>query len=114
MNNKHTHAIIGGNGKTGRRITARLEARGEAVRSLGRSTEIRFDWQDPSTWRQPVSPEAYAEVLVPHMRRSEVEFMVELFVSLMDGYNSAPTNGVEQVLGRPATDFEHFAAKAAR
>jgi uncharacterized protein YbjT (DUF2867 family) len=42
--------ILGGTGKTGRRIVERLTARGAPVRVGSRSAEIPFDWGDPSTW----------------------------------------------------------------
>jgi uncharacterized protein YbjT (DUF2867 family) len=42
--------VVGGTGKTGRRVTERLTARGLRVRAVSRSTEVRFDWQDSSTW----------------------------------------------------------------
>jgi uncharacterized protein YbjT (DUF2867 family) len=42
-----THLIIGGTGKTGRRVHARLAARGASVQSLSRPA---FDWADPTTW----------------------------------------------------------------
>lgn len=42
--------ILGGKGKTGRRVVARLEARGVPVRPASRSSERRFDWYDESTW----------------------------------------------------------------
>lgn len=42
--------VLGGNGKTGRRVVERLKKTGHAVRSVSRSTEPRFDWQDRSTW----------------------------------------------------------------
>lgn len=42
--------IIGGTGKTGRRVAARLERRGISVRPVSRSTPIRFDWSEPETW----------------------------------------------------------------
>lgn len=42
--------VIGGNGKTGRRVAERLDAQGHAVRPVSRSTPIRFDWEDQSTW----------------------------------------------------------------
>jgi uncharacterized protein YbjT (DUF2867 family) len=40
--------IIGGRGKTGSRVTERLEARGLPVRLASRSTG--FDWTDRNTW----------------------------------------------------------------
>lgn len=42
--------VLGGTGKTGRRVAARLEARGLPVRIGSRSAEPRFDWEDRSTW----------------------------------------------------------------
>jgi uncharacterized protein YbjT (DUF2867 family) len=42
--------ILGGNGKTGRRVAERLKARGRAVKPVSRSTAPRFDWTDQSTW----------------------------------------------------------------
>jgi hypothetical protein len=41
-------------GKTGRRVAQRLEALGVPVRNGSRSGDPRFDWEDPSTWRQAV------------------------------------------------------------
>jgi uncharacterized protein YbjT (DUF2867 family) len=43
--------ILGGTGKTGRRIVRRLEERGVPVRVGSRSGEPRFDWKDRSTWK---------------------------------------------------------------
>lgn len=42
--------VLGGNGKTGRRVVERLRAAGHAVRAASRSTHPRFDWEDRSTW----------------------------------------------------------------
>ena len=42
--------VIGGNGKTGSRVAARLTALGHPVRIGSRSSEILFDWEDRTTW----------------------------------------------------------------
>ena len=42
--------LIGGAGKTGRRVESRLRARGVPVRVASRSAATRFDWADESTW----------------------------------------------------------------
>src|SRR5918996_6499795 len=42
--------VLGGTGKTGRRVVERLTARGVPVRIGSRSGEPRFDWEDRSTW----------------------------------------------------------------
>jgi uncharacterized protein YbjT (DUF2867 family) len=45
-----TTLVIGAGGKTGRRVVERLEAAGRLVRAASRSSETRFDWEDPTTW----------------------------------------------------------------
>jgi uncharacterized protein YbjT (DUF2867 family) len=42
--------VLGGTGKTGRRVVERLRAKGLAVRVGSRSGEPPFDWEDPATW----------------------------------------------------------------
>ncbi|WP_040592525.1 SDR family oxidoreductase, partial [Mesorhizobium metallidurans] len=42
--------ILGGTGKTGRRLAERLTAQGLPVRIGSRSGTPAFDWQDRSTW----------------------------------------------------------------
>ena len=42
--------VLGGTGKTGRRIVDRLTARGLPVRVGSRSAPIPFDWEDESSW----------------------------------------------------------------
>jgi uncharacterized protein YbjT (DUF2867 family) len=42
--------LVGGYGKTGRRVADRLEARGVPVRAGSRSTMPAFDWNDETTW----------------------------------------------------------------
>ncbi|MGW2254846.1 NmrA family NAD(P)-binding protein [Kitasatospora sp. NPDC001660] len=42
--------VIGGTGKTGRRVAERLTARGRTVRIGSRGAEVPFDWNDEATW----------------------------------------------------------------
>ena len=42
--------VVGSTGKTGRRVAARLAARGIPVRHGSRQASPPFDWQDPQTW----------------------------------------------------------------
>lgn len=46
--------VIGGTGKTGRRVTERLEALGVPVANRSRRSTPAFDWQDRSTWATAV------------------------------------------------------------
>jgi uncharacterized protein YbjT (DUF2867 family) len=42
--------VLGGTGKTGRRVVERLTTHGLPVRIGSRSGEPRFNWEDRSTW----------------------------------------------------------------
>ncbi|WP_424213853.1 NAD(P)H-binding protein [Streptomyces sp. BI20] len=45
-----TVLVLGGTGKTGRRVAAALTERGAEVRVAGRTGPVRFDWEDAETW----------------------------------------------------------------
>jgi uncharacterized protein YbjT (DUF2867 family) len=48
---QHTNTVVvGGTGKTGRRVVDRLRARALPVRVASRSGEVPFDWARPETW----------------------------------------------------------------
>lgn len=49
-----TTLVLGATGKTGRRVTDRLEARGLPVRRGSRSADPAFDWNDRTTWSAAV------------------------------------------------------------
>ena len=42
--------VIGATGKTGSRVTMKLEAKGLSVRRGARRSETPFDWEDATTW----------------------------------------------------------------
>lgn len=47
--------VLGSNGKTGRRVAARLENNPEVEIRLGsRNEKIPFDWENPQTWENVV------------------------------------------------------------
>ncbi|WP_405603596.1 NAD(P)H-binding protein [Streptomyces sp. NBC_01410] len=47
---QETVLVTAATGKTGRRVTERLAARGVNVRAGSRKGSVRFDWEDESTW----------------------------------------------------------------
>jgi len=47
---KNLTLVLGGTGKTGRRIAEQLTAKGLPVRIGSRSSDIPFDWNDPAGW----------------------------------------------------------------
>jgi uncharacterized protein YbjT (DUF2867 family) len=46
----NTTLVLGGTGKTGRRIVQRLQARGVPIRIGTPSATPPFDWDDQATW----------------------------------------------------------------
>ena len=70
--------ILGGTGKTGRRLAERLTAQGVPVRIGSRSGSPRFDWEVPATWSpamQGVSAvyiSYYPDIAVPGTARIKV------------------------------------------
>jgi uncharacterized protein YbjT (DUF2867 family) len=56
ISQQHTNAatapflVIGGSGKTGRRVVERLSALGHEVRGVSRSSSPSFDWNDDTNW----------------------------------------------------------------
>ncbi|MFJ5646267.1 NAD(P)H-binding protein [Streptomyces sp. NPDC093223] len=50
-----TVLVLGGTGKTGRRVVARLRALGVETHAASRSGDRPFDWSAPGTWRAALS-----------------------------------------------------------
>src|SRR5262245_2073622 len=50
MNKNDLTLVVGGNGKTGRRVAERLQHVGLPFRIGSRSGNPRFDWEDRETW----------------------------------------------------------------
>ena len=55
MKNKENILIIGANGKTGSIVLKKLLDRGYNAVGASRSSEIKFDWDDISTWKTALS-----------------------------------------------------------
>jgi len=57
-----TTLILGGGGKTGRRVADRLSGRGLPVRLASRSTDVAFDWSDETTWPRALAGANFAYI----------------------------------------------------
>ncbi len=85
--------VLGGTGKTGRRIVKRLEARNIPVRLGSRSAQPSFDWEKPFIWEkvlqgvESVYISYYPDVAVPGATAA-----VRAFADL------AVTNGVKRLV----------------
>lgn len=51
LNTDNPILILGGTGKTGRRVAERLKAKGYSVRIGSRSTQPAFDWDNEESWK---------------------------------------------------------------
>ncbi|MBO8198728.1 NAD(P)H-binding protein [Streptomyces smyrnaeus] len=67
----------------------------------------------PTVRYVPLAPQEYARWLAGQgLDPGLVAFLVEMFGQLMDGRNAVVSDGVREVLGRPARDFTDFAHEA--
>jgi hypothetical protein len=61
-----------------------------------------------------VTPEDYAVAAVQAgVPAEEVGPLTDLFVTVLDGRNASVTDGVDDVLGRPARDFTDYVRRTA-
>jgi uncharacterized protein YbjT (DUF2867 family) len=58
-------SVLAASGKSGRRVVAALRAAGHPVRAASRSSEVRFDWQDPRTWTAATDGAAALYLVAP-------------------------------------------------
>ena len=82
---RHNILVIGGTGKTGRRVAENLLQHQQTVRIGSRGNQPRFDWQDPAT---------YAPVL-KDMERAYITYYPDLAVA---GAKEAIRNLTEEAL----------------
>ncbi|MBM7860575.1 NAD(P)H-binding protein [Lentzea nigeriaca] len=62
----HEILVLGATGKTGRRVVRALEESGAKVRPASRTSAVRFDWSDESTWQPALHGVSAAYVIAPH------------------------------------------------
>ena len=84
--------IVGGTGKTGRRVDARLRARGIATRPVSRSTPILFDWARPEGWAAAL--DGVSKAYVTYQPDIAVEGASE---AIADFAGLAQEHGLEQI-----------------
>jgi len=65
-----TILVLGGTGKTGRRVVNQLKNAGHTARAAARHGDTHFDWDDRSTWG-PALAGADALYLVPPALRND-------------------------------------------
>lgn len=109
--------VLGGTGKTGRRIVDRLRAAGRDVRAASRRSTPRFDWDDASTWPAVLEGVASIYLALPLTAtptegfvESAVASGVRRFVALSGRGADHWQNG----FGRGMLDLEHAVRSSGR
>lgn len=109
--------IVGGSGKTGRRVAERLARRGVAVRPVSRSSEIMFDWALPHTWAPALRETRaayvtyYPDLALPGSTDAIAEF-TDLAMALgvrrlvlLSGRGEAEAEECERIVQQPKADW---------
>jgi uncharacterized protein YbjT (DUF2867 family) len=76
-----TVLVLGGRGKTGRRVIDRLSAAGVPWRAVGRSTTPPFVWEDPSTWSGALAGTGSAYVVHPELAMDGASDLIGAFAA---------------------------------
>lgn len=109
--------VTGASGKTGRRVAERLTADGRAIRAVSRSTPVRFDWEEPSTWPAAVDGAtavylAYAPDLAVPGAAATVEAFTRMAVAagvrrivLLSGRGEAAAEEAERVVAASGAEW---------
>jgi len=87
---------------TGPRLLTFAEVAEEIGRASGRSVEY-----------VPTTAEEFRAAVAGVLPADQAKLLTELFAVTLDGRNAHLTDDVPHVLGRPATDFAEYAARAA-
>ena len=92
-------AVLAGTGKSGRRLAATLRVAGHRVRVAGRRGPVRFDWDEPATWRGVVEGADAVYVVAPFVDPDPIGPFVDAAVA-------ADVRRLVMISGR---GLEHFA-----
>ena len=87
------YLILGGKGKTGRKIAQRLTALGKIIRISSRSEQPSFDWEQPSTWLNTlVGMDVVYITFQPDLAVPSAKLALEKFTKL------AVKNGIQKMV----------------
>lgn len=109
--------VIGGSGKTGRRVVERLAQKGVPVRGTSRSATPPFDWDDPQTWPTAIGDARavyvtyYPDIALPGGVKAIKAFTATALAHglrrlvLLTGRGEEEAQRAEQVLMRSGADW---------
>ena len=117
MTTKTTILVLGGTGKTGRRVADRLQARNLPVRVGTRSGAVPFDWENPATWAaalrdvKAVYVSYYPDLAAPGATQAIQEFTKVAVSSgvqhlvLLSGRGEPEAQACEQIVRESGIDW---------
>jgi uncharacterized protein YbjT (DUF2867 family) len=120
-----TYLVLGGTGKTGRRLARQLSAAGHTVRAAARTPgsaapgvdPVRFDWADDSTWGPALAGVRGAYLIPPAMRTDHAPLLGDLAGRAADAGVERlvllSARGVDQGPSNPLLDAERAVTAAA-
>ncbi len=76
--------VLGGTGKTGRRLVQQLTAAGHAPRAAARQAAVRFDWDDRTTWAGALAGAEALYLVPPALRMDYVDDAGALLAAARD------------------------------
>jgi uncharacterized protein YbjT (DUF2867 family) len=109
--------VLGGSGKTGRRIVERLQARHIPVRVGSRTAEPPFNWEDSSTWRRALEGATsdyisfFPDLAVPSAPEAIAAFISKALdcgthrLVLLSGRGEVEAQRAEQILQDSGADW---------
>ncbi len=104
MNNQTNYLVIGGTGKTGRKVVEGLRKAGQSVRIGSRSATPSFQWGDPTTW--PAVLEGIDRMYVVYYPDLAVPGAYEAISGLMEEAKKAGVEKVVLLSGKGETEAE--------
>lgn len=90
-----TTVVLGGTGKTGRRLVRAL--RGTPVRAVSRSTEVRFDWAARETWAGALAGASSVYLVAPADPGLAAPFVKQATAAGAGRFVVLSGRGIEQV-----------------
>jgi uncharacterized protein YbjT (DUF2867 family) len=102
-----TILVLGGTGKTGRRLVHTLRTMGRTVRPASRSGETRFDWSTQDTWRAALDDVSAVYLVAPHDPALAEVFVKEATAAGVSRFVALSGRGMDEA---PADLFEGMAA----
>lgn len=117
MKNPSNILVIGGTGKTGRKVAEGLQKRGQKVRIGGRNSHPAFDWSEPDTWAEALEGidkvyiVFYPDLAVPGALQA-IEKLTEMATQagvqkavLLSGKGEQEAERCEQVVAQSGMDY---------